>query len=125
MLVEIKNVRQLENERFRRWFSDDYFELIVWYNPDKSIHGFQLCYDIYGFERALTWTENNGYFHNRIDGGEESPMEHKMSPILVADGLFDSSTVAEIFKTASTGIDSAITDLVYSKIVSYTETDSQ
>lgn len=125
MLIEVKNVRQLENERFRRWFSDDFFELIVWFNPDQHIHGFQLCYDIYGFERALTWKEDTGYLHNRIDGGENSPMTHKMSPILVADGLFDSTTVAKQFKTASSDIEPAIADFVYSKLQAYPETSEQ
>jgi hypothetical protein len=29
----------------RRWLSDDYFDLIVWYTSDDTVHGFQLCYD--------------------------------------------------------------------------------
>jgi hypothetical protein len=24
----------------RRWLSDDFFDLIVWYRPDDTIHGF-------------------------------------------------------------------------------------
>jgi len=46
MLKEL-NVAQKEEDIFRRWFKDDYFDLIVWYNRnDYSIRGFQLCYDI-------------------------------------------------------------------------------
>lgn len=44
MLVELKDVRQIPNDGFRRWFTDEDFDLIVWYEDDK-ITGFQLCYD--------------------------------------------------------------------------------
>jgi len=30
MLCEIKNVKQYDGEPQRRWFVDDYFDLIVW-----------------------------------------------------------------------------------------------
>lgn len=36
-LVENKNVRQRKDEGVRRWFLDDYFDFIVWYNKDKEI----------------------------------------------------------------------------------------
>ncbi len=42
MIVEKKDARQIENEGFRRWFTDDFFDLIVWYE-NKEITGFQLC----------------------------------------------------------------------------------
>jgi len=56
MLTEIRNARQVEGEGFRRWFTDDYFDLIVWYGDQNAMIGFQLCYDKQGKERALTWT---------------------------------------------------------------------
>jgi len=46
MLKEIKSVRQIPGEAFRRWFQDKYFDLIVHYNPKKEITAFELCYNL-------------------------------------------------------------------------------
>ncbi|MFC1668833.1 hypothetical protein ACFL20_00450 [Spirochaetota bacterium] len=120
MLIEIENAKQVPGEGFRRWFSDDYFELIVWFENDKeTITGFQLCYDIYRKERALTWRKDKGYLHNKIDDGEETPLAHKRTPILVKDGLFDKDGIGKKFMESSKNIDDDIIDLVYSKIVEY------
>lgn len=89
MLSEVKNVRQIPGDPPRRWFSDDYFDLIVWFDADGSVWGFQLCYDREASPRALTWTKPGGYSHSGIDDGESSMGRHKSSPILVQDGLFD------------------------------------
>jgi len=40
MLGEIRNVRQIEGEGTRRWFTDRYFDLIVWYDDSGSLTGF-------------------------------------------------------------------------------------
>ncbi len=45
MLRELKQVRQHKGEPRRRWFNDDYFDLIVWFSEKDSISGFQLCCD--------------------------------------------------------------------------------
>ena len=61
MLTESRRVRQIKNEPRRRWFSDDYFDLIVWLGNGHEIIGFQLCYDKFGIERALSWKKGEGY----------------------------------------------------------------
>ena len=45
----------------RRWLSDDFFDLVIWYRPDDTIYGFQLCYDKPSWERALTWMSDRGF----------------------------------------------------------------
>jgi len=35
MLSEIEHTRQIPNEGYRRWFTDESFDLIVWYMNDK------------------------------------------------------------------------------------------
>lgn len=117
MLFEINDVKQFEDEGFRRWFSDNYFDLIIWYQ-DKIITGFQLCYDKQGMERSLTWIKGKGFSHNKIDNGEK-PGHSKMTPILVADGIFDKESIAEKFKKASKNIEAAISSFVYSKLLKY------
>ena len=118
MLKEL-NVAQKEEEIFRRWFKDDYFDLIVWYNRnDYSIRGFQLCYDIARNERSLTWTAGRGFAHSGVDDGSR-PMRHPSSPTLVEDGIFPGQSVLDRFIRSCPGIDRVISRLIISKINEY------
>jgi hypothetical protein len=119
MLYEIRNIRQNEGEPRRRWFIDDYFDLVVWLNDDEEIQGFQLCYDKSKNQHALTWHKESGYMHNRVDSGEDKPGKPKGIPILVTDGFFDYEQIAEIFKRESKYIDDNISELIYKKILQY------
>ncbi len=85
MLREIINIKQIEGEDRRRWFCDDYFDLILWENNER-ITAFQLTYDIPGRERTLTWQEKTGASHHLMDCGEDQPSRPKASPILMAEG---------------------------------------
>ena len=96
MLHEIKNVKQHVGEGTRRWFTDNFFDLILWYEG-PSLCGFQLCYDKNYQERSLTWRKGDSYAHNKVDSGEV-PGQSKSTPLLVADGLFDKQGIAERFK---------------------------
>lgn len=120
MLTECVNVKQVPGEGLRRWFSDNYFQLIVWYDDDDSeIFGFQLCYDSSVLERALTWKRSNGYMHNQIDDGDRSFLSPKKTPILKRDGLFDKKAVAAKFSEASDMIDRSVSNFVIKKINEY------
>ena len=118
MLSEIRNPRQIPAEGFRRWFTDEYFDLIVWYNKSGRLIGFQLCYDKDQRERALTWTLAHGFQHDRVDSGE-IPGHSKMTPIIVADGAFDAGKVAKRFREASTGIEPGIASFVSARLSDY------
>jgi hypothetical protein len=119
MLNEIANPRQVPGEGPRRWFTDSYFDLILWYEGDSSsIAGFQLCYDKEREERALTWRRGEGFDHKRVDDGEVSG-RMKMTPVLVPDGAFDFTSVAERFRRESETIDPEIRDFVYAKVMGY------
>lgn len=117
MLYEIGEVRQVEGEGLRRWFTDDFFDLIVWFDEKNVIHGFQLCYDKTGYERSLTW-KRSSYEHNKIDEGENQGSQ-KRSPILVADGEFEKRRIAYKFWNESKNIDKKIVEFVYKKILGY------
>lgn len=119
MLKEYTQVRQIQGEDKRRWFADHYFDLILWYDAEEQIAGFQLCYDITRHHRALTWHRERGYSHNQVDDGENRPGKMKASPILVPDGIFDYSIIAEQFQHASRNIDPEIAAFVYKKILQY------
>lgn len=118
MLNEMENTKQQSGEPFRRWFNDQFFDLIVWYSSDENIYGFQLCYKIGWVEKALTWRHDRGFFHNTVDYGGLRPGGER-TPILVADGVFDKSHIFHLFKRESKEIDSNIVELVSRKIREY------
>jgi hypothetical protein len=72
--------KPVAGDRDRRWIADEYFDLIVWYEDDQTIHGFQLCYDKPGRERALTWTRAGGFQHTAIDSGESGRRQPHADP---------------------------------------------
>jgi len=119
MLREEKNVRQAEGEPPRRWFADNFFDLIVWFDKDGSIWGFQLCYDREYKPRALTWTRKSGYKHAGIDTGEGSGGMYKESPVLVADGLFEAGNIGEKLAAAAGELPAEISALVIKKVSEY------
>ncbi len=116
MLKEISPA--VQKDRGRRWFTDDYFDLIVWLGPHAAISGFQLCYDIRDAERALTWTTGKGFSHERVDAGEENPTKNK-TPVLVPDGLFRSREILAHFLERSADIDPRIRSFVSDKLRDY------
>lgn len=117
-MKELLNVRQIDGEPTRRWFSDDYFDLITFYEGE-SIFAFHLCYDKQRQPKILVWDSKTGYAHGGIDDGEERPGKMKSSPVMVADGLFAKESVAEQFRKASRSIDSDVAEYVLSKIADY------
>lgn len=123
MLYEVKNIKQLKGEPLRRWFIDDYFDLIVWLDKQNNISGFQLCYDKYKKQHALTWHKSSGYMHNLVDDGENKPGKYKSAPILVSNGQFDKNKVADFFKKASSSLEDRIADIIYEKLIQYPQSN--
>ena len=101
----------------RKWMSDDYFDLIVWYESPSGarIKGFQLCYDKAGDERALTWIEGRGFLHCSIDAGDDKPTANR-TPLLVAAGPFPKDKVVDEFGRRSAGLCAEVRELVGAKL---------
>ena len=118
MLKELKHVSQISGEPRRRWFADDFFDLIVWYDDNNELSGFQLCYNRDKNERALTWRRHSTYTHHRVDDGETKP-QRKATPILVADGTFDYKAVADRFNREGKNIERAVYKFVLDKMPQY------
>lgn len=125
MLREIKHVRHIENEERRRWFSDDFFDLVVWIDAKDEIVGFQLCYDKARNQRAVTWHSESGFTHDRIDDGETKPGKFKATPILVADGIFEHRRIAHLFNVARGKIENTLSSFIYEKILTYRVTGTK
>jgi len=119
VLSEIKNPRQVTGEPHRRWFTDEYFDLIVWEDPIGSVVAFQLCYDKGPHEKALTWGEVSGFEHRGIDDGENRVQHHKMTPILIPDGEFEREPILNRFLQESGQIDNTIRNFVIQKLNQY------
>ena len=123
MLRETPDVRQIPGEPPRRWFADDFFDLIVWLEPDGSLNGFQLCYDRDFHPRALTWTKAAGYSHAAIDDGDCAEGAHKSSPVLVSDGAFDAESVYKRFERESALLPESIRKAVGEKIKGFPDAE--
>lgn len=120
MLVEMQNVRQIEGEGFRRWLTDENFDLILWYS-EGQILGFQLCYDKKTQEKALTWRAPSSYSHSVVDSGEV-PNTIKQSPMLTDGGRFDKERIlAEFLAAAGPDIEPHIIKLVQTELEAYPE----
>jgi hypothetical protein len=117
MLVEAKNVVQQSGETTRRWFYDKDFDLYTWHNALGDIVLFYLCYDKSQHERALIWDRKSGYSHVKVDDGEEKLSRYKMTPIFVADGVFDYKRIGKAFKEASENIEQQVAQFIYRKIL--------
>ncbi|MEJ2640071.1 MAG: hypothetical protein P8010_10885 [Desulfosarcinaceae bacterium] len=123
MLREVQKTRQITGEPYRRWFSDETFDLIVWYDASEKIIGFQLCYRAWPDEKALTWLRGEGFSHNRIDQGEGRPDHHKMTPILLPDGEFEAGRVLQQFLAAGTDLDPEVVGIVTRALKHYPNPD--
>ena len=120
MLRELRGVAQVPGEPHRRWFEDDGLDLVVWSSPEGTIVGIQLSYEKgTNRERALTWFQDRGFSHMRVDDGENQPGKHKMTPILVPDGTFDADELLRIFESASRSLEPAVRDAVGAVIRGY------
>ena len=98
MLSEIEKVRQVPGEDFRRWFTDENMDLIVWYDDSSSgrITGFQLCFDKRYVQRCLTWQNRPG----------------ESGSILSADGRYSPKRVLRIFDAASDTLPDELVSLI-------------
>src|SRR5205807_3517025 len=86
MLREVLIVEQNDPTLKRRWFESDYFDLFIWQDPGGAFVRFQLCYDVELNERALVWSDPEGFYHDGVDHGEGMDVGVGQAPILVRDG---------------------------------------
>lgn len=117
MLTKEKKTKVRGDYR-RSWMSDDYFDLIIWYEPSNAIHGFQLCYGKPESERAVTWLRDSGFSHSKIESGEENP-EANRTPILLPDGSFPRIEVTREFRRRSESLPKSLRNFVLAKLRQY------
>jgi hypothetical protein len=113
MLREVLIVEQSEPSLKRRWFESDYFDLFIWQDASGAFVRFQLCYDVELNERALVWSNPEGFYHDGVDHGGDG---RGQAPILVSDGKFDSGTVVPRFEREAIQIPADVRDFVLVKM---------
>ena len=118
-LREIVQVRQISGEGPRRWFNSHEFDLFVWCDDSGNVNAFQLYYDKPRSEHALVWKRRIGSSHFAVDDGEGRPFRHKGSPILVTDGQFDVTRVADRLASARGHVPQGILDFVLTQMREY------
>jgi len=116
-LREVLVVEQNNPTLKRRWFESDYFDLFIWQDAGGAFVRFQLCYDVELNERALVWSDAEGFYHDGVDHGEGEPGDGRAkTPILVRDGKFDSGTVVPRFEREAAEMPADVRDFVLAKM---------
>ena len=116
MLREVLIVEQNNPTLKRRWFESDYFDLFIWQDADAAFVRFQLCYDVELNERALVWSDPEGFYHDGVDHGDGMDGGVGQAPILVRDGKFDSGTVVPRFEREAAEMPADVRDFVLAKM---------
>ena len=98
MLKEMPEARQVPGDAARRVFFSENLDLTVWFDERDDILGFELCYDKGKNERAVRWSREQGFLHQKVDDGENRPGRYKATPILVPDGVFPAKQYPGCFK---------------------------
>jgi len=118
MLREIPKIQQHPGEHRRRWFAAESMDLFVWIDDTGAIVAFQLAYDKPHAERAITWRRDTGFSHTRVDEGA-NPGGYPVTPLLVEDGMFESSRVIRMFRSQANEVDEDIVHFVTTRLLDY------
>jgi len=123
MLREIRNLQQHDPAQTRRWFQSSYFDLFIWIGSDGVVSMIQLCYDRSRKERAITWKDGIGFFHDGVDDGEgDGAASSNATAMMVADGPYDAEKVNSRFMRESADVPIELRKLVLSKLHEYSIT---
>jgi|GEM_PF-718869 len=106
MLEELPNIRQIRGEGFRRWFVDEDLELILWYDEEKKLTGFQICYDKLAGNRSVTWKRRIGR-----DGKPKS--------VLTSDGPYNKSRLYALAKRSMDNLDDGLRVFILERLRSH------
>jgi hypothetical protein len=115
-MLKQNSIRDIPGDRPRLWMLDDCLDVIVWFEPDGSIYGFQLCYDKTENEKSITWNHNGHFSYHHIDSGESDPGDYKKTPVLLVGADFDHRYARDQFLIRSFHIHSRLVDFICEKL---------
>lgn len=117
-IVEIEGVRQRPEEGFRRWFSNDYFDIVFWYEEEGGeMTGMQFCYGKPHSEKAFTW-EKSSRSHHYVS---EQRKGAAATGILRGDAGAIPQAVMKRFKEESKDIPEDLLAWIIQKILEYNQ----
>jgi hypothetical protein len=123
MLKEWEDLYQRPGERRRRCFTDEHFEIYLFFEPDGRIHHIQLIYLLEKGEplRTMLWHQNDGYRHSDVDSGEGEGFQHNTGRAFSgsAAGPFDKKTVLRLFTAAAADMEQDIREFISETIASF------
>tara|TARA_B100000614_G_scaffold75796_1_gene67711 strand:- start:581 stop:964 length:384 start_codon:yes stop_codon:yes gene_type:complete len=119
-LSENRSVRQRPDEGFRRWFVNEYFDLIVWYESRHSeLTGFQLCYSRHNNERAFTWQRGKQGSHFVSSGADQKGMPGIATAVLHGDAGPVPEEVLDRLASEQGDLDNDLLELVTARAREY------
>jgi hypothetical protein len=113
-LREIRMSRQDDAGVVKRWFENEFFDLFLWSRGGSPFH-MQLCYGKPRHERAVSWREGHGYFHDGVLSNPAGDVVAKSS-ILEAGGSFDFTGVNGRFLQESLALETGLRKFVLEKL---------
>jgi hypothetical protein len=120
MLREILDVLQDDPSSQRRWFHDDYFDLFV-RQTGGELAAFELCYGIDSYERALVWSQVQGYFH---DGGTSASGDFIGARLAPGDPI-ESDPIIARFERAAAELPEAVCLALKARLREYAMQDAK
>ena len=116
---ELAGVRQHVDEPKRRWFVAPAMDLIVCVDEYDRPFKFQLWYEVWRTEYALTWETGRGFNHALVNTGKGATGV-SMTPILGFDyAPFDQPYLLELFQVSYSGLPTNIGSLVLEALTLY------
>ena len=80
-------------------------DLFLWYDDDKNLIQFQICYDKGLDEHVLTWHQELGLAHHSVDDDKNRSFRVKGTPIMVSGTDFDANIIALQFEKLADNVD--------------------
>jgi hypothetical protein len=118
MLREINHVAQEDDGYRRRWFLDDYFDLIIWENENREIHSFELTYDLDNAQKSFAWRRGASASYG-VDDGESRAGKMKSSAVALAERVAVGKRMPDKFKRRSAGIEERVAEFVHGVILDH------
>ncbi len=113
-------IRQFPNDLAKRWAHDDYFDLVIWYDPPDTFYGFQLSYDLQGIERTLKWTPVSGYLNTLAEEDHLGGSLCRFGSVLLhSTAEFPFEKVRSEFAQRTSQFDPGLRDLVMAHIIAF------
>jgi len=121
-LKENLYVRQRPDEGHRRWFVNEYFDIILWYDSEGgSMQGFQVCYAKKTLEKAFTWTRHYTSSHFVAEGKSEEGHLNLATSILKGHAGPIPDEVMEHLRNESGDLGEETAKMLIEKITEYNQ----